>query len=218
MEAVYPPPGDAGPGYAVRYSVDYPDRDLNRLTSAFRIFTVIPIAIVLGTVAGGSFTVTTPRGAYGAAGAGGLLFFGPLLMILFCRKYPRWWFDWNQELARFTARVGAYFALMSDVYPSTDEEQYVHLDLDYPDVERDLSRGMPLVKWLLAIPHYLVLFALYIGALFAVVAAWFAVLFTGRFPRSLFDYLVGVGRWHWRVAGYAFLLVTDDYPPFSLSA
>ena len=218
MEAQYPPSSATPPEYPVRYSVDYPDRDLNRLTSAFRIFTVIPIAIVAGTVGAGSLSVTAGHhGTYGAAGAGGLLALGPLLMILFRKKYPRWWFDWNLELLRFEARVGVYFALMTDTYPSTDEHQSVHLDIDYPDVERDLGRGMPLVKWLLAIPHYLVLIALYIGAIFAVIGAWFAILFTGRFPRGLFDYLVGVGRWHNRVVGYAFVMATDTYPPFRLS-
>jgi Domain of unknown function (DUF4389) len=217
MEAQYPPASAPPPAYPVRYDVDYPDRELNRVTSFFRIFTVIPIAIVLGTVGAGTLTVTTGQARYGAAGAGGLLFFGPLLMILFRKKYPRWWFDWNLELARFQARVGVYFGLLTDTYPSTDEHQSVHLEIDYPDVERQLARGMPLVKWFLAIPHYLMLIALYIGAVFAVVGAWFAILFTGRFPRGLFDYLVGVGRWHWRVAGYAFLLATDAYPPFRLA-
>src|SRR5919197_6116531 len=127
--------------YPVNFSVDYPDRSLNRLTSAFRIFAAIPILIVLGTVNGSTWSVYTRHGtAFVTSGAGGLLFFGPLLMILFRRKYPRWWYDWNRELARFSARVGTYFALMSDTYPSTDEEQYVHLEIDYPDVERDLSR------------------------------------------------------------------------------
>ena len=219
MEAQQPPSPSAAPAaYPVRYSVDYPDRDLNRLTSAFRLFTVIPIAIVAGTVGAGSLSVTAGHhGTYGAAGAGGVLVLGPLLMILFRKKYPRWWFDWNLELLRFQARVGVYFGLMTDTYPSTDEHQSVHLDIDYPDVERDLGRGMPLVKWLLAIPHYLVLIALYIGAIFAVIGAWFAILFTGRFPRGLFDYLVGVGRWHNRVVGYAVVMATDAYPPFSLN-
>jgi hypothetical protein len=145
------------------------------------------------------------------------LFLATLLMILFRQRYPRWWFDFALELARFSTRIGAYFALLTDQYPSTVEEQNVHLQLDYPDVQRDLSRGMPIVKWLLAIPHYIVLFFLYIAAFFAVVIAWFAILFTGRYPRGLFDFVVGVTRWSLRVQSYAFLLITDRYPPFSLT-
>jgi hypothetical protein len=200
--------------YPLRYAVDYPDRPLNRLTTFFRIFTVIPIAIVLGTVAHATYGGWDDNGATYAA-AGGLLFAGPLLMILFRKKYPRWWFDWNRELLRFGNRVGLYVLLANDEYPSTDEQQYLHLDIDYPNVETDLARGMPLIKWLLAIPHYFVLFFLYIGAFFAVIFAWFAILFTGRYPRSLFDFVVGVARWHNRVIAYALILVTDKYPPFS---
>ena len=125
-------------------------------------------------------------------------------MILFRRKYPRWWFDWNLELYRFTKRVGIYLSLLDDTYPSTDEQQALRLDIHYPDVQHDLSRGMPLVKWFLAIPHYFVLFFLAIGAFFAVLFAWFAVLFTGRYPRGLFDFVEGVYRWGTRVQGYAF--------------
>ncbi|MFL5906395.1 MAG: DUF4389 domain-containing protein [Solirubrobacterales bacterium] len=205
--------------YALRYSVDYPDRELSRLTTFFRIFTIIPIAIVLQAVSGETYNFET-GGANDATvtviASGGFLIFAPLLMILFRKKYPRWWFDWNQELFRFSQRVGAYIALMSDVYPSTDEQQYVHLEIDYPNVETDLARGMPLVKWFLAIPHYIVLFFLFIAAFFSVVIAWFAILFTGRYPRSLFDFVMGVQRWALRVAAYAFILVTDKYPPFSL--
>jgi len=149
-------------------------------------------------------------------GGGGLLFFPPLLMIVFRQKYPRWWFDWNLELSRFGARFGAYLALLRDEYPSTDEEQAIHLTVDYPDVPNELNRWLPLVKWLLAIPHYIVLFFLGIGAFVAVVIAWFAIVLTGRYPRGLFDYVVGVARWGYRVAAYAFLLITDRYPPFSL--
>jgi len=152
-----------------------------------------------------------------AAGVGGLLFFGPLLMILFRKKYPRWWFDWNLELQRFSNRLLAYLALMDDRYPSTDEQQSVHLDFEYPDAARDLNRGLPLVKWLLAIPHFVVLFFLEIGAVVAVVIAWFAILFTGRYARQVFDFVEGVIRWHNRVAGYAFILITDQYPPFRLT-
>jgi len=173
--------------YPVQFSVDYPDRPLNRLTTLLRIFTAIPIAIVLGTVAGQSWSWSTSHGGYYAAGAGGLLFFGPLLMIVFRQKYPRWWFDWNLELQRFSMRVTTYVALMNDAYPSTDEHQWVHLDYRYPDVPVELNRFLPIVKWLLAIPHYIVLFFLDIGVVVAIVAAWFAIVFTGRYPRVLFD-------------------------------
>ena len=153
-----------------------------------------------------------------AIGGTGLLFLPPLLMILFRQKYPRWWFDWNLELLRFVNRVGVYFALMDDRYPSTDDHQSVHLDVAYPDAARGLNRWLPLVKWFLAIPHYVVLAVLYVGAFFALIGAWFAILFTGRYPRGLFGYVEGVIRWNNRVVGYAFILVTDDYPPFRLRA
>ena len=206
-----------GVSYPVSFSVDYPDRDLDRMTSFFRIFTIIPIGIVLASVAGGTWQWTYGNGAAGAAaGAGGLLFFGPLLMILFRQKYPRWWFDWNLELLRFSNRISVYLALMDDHYPSTDEEQSVHLDFPYPDVPLDLNRWLPLVKWFLAIPHYIVLFFLYIAMVVVVIVAWFAILFTGRYPRSMFNFVEGVIRWYNRVVGYAFILVTDRYPPFQL--
>jgi hypothetical protein len=207
-----------GAGHPVSFSVDYPDRELNRATSFFRIFAIIPIAIVLGAVAGGAWDWSYRHGGSGAAaGAGGLLFFGPLLMILFRQKYPRWWFDWNLELQRFSSRVLIYLALMDDTYPSTDDHQSVHLDYPYPDAARDLNRWLPLIKWLLAVPHYIVLFFLDIVAVVFVVVAWFAILASGRYPRGLFDFVEGVIRWHNRVIGYALTLVTDAYPPFKLS-
>jgi Domain of unknown function (DUF4389) len=205
--------------YPVQFSVDYPDRPLNRLTTVFRIFVAIPIVIVLGAVAGGTWQWSYDNGSTAVvAGTGGVLFFAPLLMILFRQKYPRWWFDWNLELQRFSNRVIAYFALMDDRYPSTDEHQSVHLDYPYPDATRDLNRWLPLVKWFLAIPHYVVLFFLGIAAFVVVIIAWFAILFTGRYPRGLFDFVEGVIRWDNRVNAYAFTLVTDKYPPFRLSA
>jgi len=208
-----------GTSYPVSFSVDYPDRALNRATTFFRIFTVIPIAIVLGTVSGGAWEWTYSNGTTGVvAGTGGLLFLAPLLMIVFRQKYPRWWFDWNLELQRFGNRVGAYLALMDDTYPATDNHQSVRLDYSYPDATQ-LNRWLPLVKfWLLAIPHYIVLIFLNIGAFFAVVIAWFAILFTGTYPRGLFDFVEGVFRWNNRVIGYAATLVTDEYPPFRLAA
>jgi hypothetical protein len=212
-------PPSAGHAYPLTFSVDFPDRGLNRLSTAFRIFTVIPIAILAAAVEGGSFGAQAGGpGARYAGGGVGILVIPVLLMLLFRRKYPRWFYDWNLQLTRFTNRIAVYFALMDDRYPSTDEEQAVHLNFPYPDAGHDLSQGLPLVKWLLAIPHYIVLFFLTIGALLAAILAWFAILFTGRYPRSLFDFIEGVFRWHNRVAAYAFLLITDRYPPFSLQA
>jgi hypothetical protein len=208
--------------YPVQLSVDYPDRPLNRLTSAFRIFTAIPILIVLGALAESNGSVTWNSGQHDTTRSGatglGFLFLAPLLMILFRQKYPRWWFDWNYNLLAFVNRVGAYCFLITDVYPATDEEQIVHLEVPYPDAKNGLNRWLPLVKWFLAIPHYVVLFFLSIGLVVAVIVAWFAILFTGRFPRGLFDYIVGVGRWGNRVTAYALILTTDDYPPFRLAA
>jgi Domain of unknown function (DUF4389) len=208
--------------YPVRFSVDYPDRDLDRVTTFFRLIVAIPILIVLGTVSGGTWQTTTTTGNTTTVtvviAAGGLLFMAPLLMILFRQKYPRWWFDWNLELMRFSYRVTTYLALMDDRYPSTDEAQGVHLDAEYPDVPRDLNRWMPLVKWFLAIPHYIVLAFLWIAAFFVVIVAWFAILFTGRYPRGMFVFVEGVLRWTVRVTAYSVLMYTDDYPPFTLEA
>jgi Domain of unknown function (DUF4389) len=213
-------------GYAARLDIDYPEK-LNRLTSVFRVLWIIPIAVIFALISGTGETVTNTV-ILNQAGeivkrtrdtAGGLLsglIAATALMILFRQRYPRWWFDFSRELVRFGYRVGAYFCLLTDQYPSTVEEQAVHLEIDYPDVPNDLNRWMPLVKWFLAIPHYIVLWFLAIGAFFAVVIAWFAILFTGRYPRGLFDYVVGVGRWGLRVNAYVALLVTDRYPPFSL--
>jgi len=201
--------------YPASLSIDYPDRTLNRLTTFFRIFTAIPIVIVIGLL--------TSAGSGGDGdggwrwGAAGLTFLPLVLMILFRQKYPKWWFDWNVALTKFSARVWAYIDLLTDVYPSTDEEQVVHIEIPYPDVKNELNRWLPLVKWLLAIPHYIVLFFLYIAAIVCLVIAWFAILFTGRYPRGLFDFVVGVSRWSLRVDAYVFLLVTDRYPPFTLN-
>ena len=202
--------------YPVKLSVDYPDRELNRLTTFFRLIVVIPIAIVLGLVGGPSFEWQGADSISYQYAAGAVLFLPTLLMILFQQKYPRWWFDWNVAMTRFAARVWAYIALLRDEYPSTDEEQAVHIEIPYPNVKEQLNYWYPLVKWFLAIPHYIVLWALGVAAVVCVVVAWFAILFTGRYPRELFDFVVGVFRWVLRVAAYAFLLTTDEYPPFSL--
>jgi Domain of unknown function (DUF4389) len=216
MESPYPVNESS---YPVTFSVDYPERQLNRVSTFFRIFAVIPIAIVAALLPGGSIAAGNYGGGTwsGSIAAGSLIFVPIVLMLLVEKKYPRWWYDWNIEVLRFLNRIGIYVALMNDRYPSTDERQSVHLDFPYPDAEQ-LSRGLPLVKWLLAIPHYIVLFFLYIGVFFSVIAAWFAILFTGRYPKGIFEFVEGTIRWHNRVVGYAFTLVTDDYPPFRLAA
>jgi Domain of unknown function (DUF4389) len=196
--------------YPATFSVDYPDRSLDKLTTFFRLFVAVPILVVVATVGGGS----SDNGRNAAAG--GVLVAGPLLMILFRRKYPRWWFDWNLELSRFAFRVAAYLALMDDRYPATDDQQSVHLGLLYPDPSR-LNRWLPLVKWFLAIPHFVALVFLGIAAFFATIVAWLSILFTGRYPRAIFTFNEGVMRWGLRVTAYALVLSTDRYPPFRLS-
>ncbi len=209
--APYPPAAR----HPLTFRVDYPDKPLNRLSTFFRFLWIIPILVIATLLTSGSISLEGTDYTWSWTTVG-ILFAPLLLMILFRKKYPRWWFDWNLHLTRFLARVWVYAALLRDDYPSTDEEQAVHLDFPYPDATQ-LSRGLPLVKWFLAIPHYIVLFFLWIGAVVCIIIAWFAILFTGKYPRSLFDYVVGVQRWSLRVEAYAFLLVTDQYPPFGLS-
>lgn len=196
--------------YPLRFEVDYAEGPRDRFSTLLRLIFAIPIGIVLGMVGGG--------GRENGGGSGGLLVLPALLMIVFRQKYPRWWFDWNVQLLRFTNRFAAYVLLLRDEYPSTDEEQAVHLAIDYPDAARDLNRWLPLVKWLLALPHYLVLAVLYIALLVVVIGAWATILVSGRYPRGLFDFVVGMMRWTNRVVAYAFLLSTDRYPPFRLGA
>ena len=213
--------------YPARLQIDYPET-LDRLTTLLRFIWIIPIAIILGLVSGAGQTVTNTvvlnqagevisRAQHTAGGLVSGLVVATALMIIFRQRYPRWWFDFAREMTRFEARVIAYAALLTDQYPSTVEEQSVHLEIDYPNVEADLNRWLPIIKWLLAIPHYIVLFVLTLASVFAVILAWLAILVTGRYPRALFDFVVGVVRWWLRVGAYAFLLVTDRYPPFSLS-
>jgi len=205
--------------YAARLQIDYPEQ-LDRFTTFVRLIWTIPIGIILGLLVGGGRSVVTVAGEQVTVAGRSItvgLAVATALMILFRQRYPRWWFDFARELTRFGARVTAYLLLLTDKYPSTVDEQSVHLEIDYPDAQRDLSRWLPLVKWFLAIPHVVVLALLMVLTVIAVVAAWFAILVTGRYPRALFDFVVGVGRWALRVQAYAALLVTDQYPPFSLS-
>jgi len=211
------PDTSSQPSYPVQFDVDYPDRELNRWSTAFRIFAAIPILIVSAAIGGLGYESWGGHTTNFTASTAGLLVLPAVLMIVFRQKYPRWWFDWNLELMRFLNRIGVYLALLDDRYPSTDERQSVMFDMPYPDAKNELNRWLPIVKWLLAIPHYVVLLFLGIAAFFVVVFAWFAIIFTGRYPRGAFDFVVGVTRWYNRVLGYAFALVTDQYPPFRLS-
>ncbi|TET14285.1 MAG: DUF4389 domain-containing protein [Dehalococcoidia bacterium] len=203
--------------YPMNLSIDYPDRNLDKLSTFFRILWAIPIWIVLALLVGTTFAWEEDPWWFQGYGIGLFVILPTLLMIVFRQKYPRWWYDWNLAIARFATRFVAYLALLRDEYPSTDEEQAVHLDIPYPNARDDLNRWLPLVKWLLAIPHYIVLWFLAIAAIVVVIVSWFAILFTGRYPKDLFDFVVGVFRWYLRVAAYAFLLTTDRYPPFRLS-
>ena len=211
----------SNPAFPARLEIEYPDRELDRLSTLFRLIAFIPIALLLGLLSGPA-TLGRPHEAAESGraivlvyGSGGILMLPTALMLLFRRKYPGWWFDWNLQLTRFSTRCLAYLALLRDEYPSTDEQQAVRLDVEDPDAT-ELNRWLPLVKWLLALPHYLALCFLSLAAVFCVIGAWFAILFTGRYPRGLFDFVVGVFRWALRVGAYAFLLTTDRYPPFTL--
>jgi hypothetical protein len=206
--------------YPVRLSVEYPDGQRNRLSVLVRIILAIPIVIISTLIAGTSqLGQMDPDWNFGRSEALLVttgLFMATALMILFRQKYPRWWFDWNLEVARFTTRISAYVLLLRDDYPSTDERQAVTVDIDYPDAKNDLNRVLPLFKWFLAIPHYIVLSVLGIAGVVVTVLGWFVILVTGEQPMWMFRFLEGLMRWGLRVSAYAFLLTTDRYPPFRL--
>lgn len=228
-----------GPGYPARLTIDYPEIDRNRGSVFLRLLFAIPVVVILSLLTDGEFDYERANGWFateqdglsyglrdsddddgdGASHIGvgaGMLFLPTLLTLLFVRRYPRWWFDWHLAFTRFSNRVLAYVALLRDEYPALEDEQAVHVDLDYPDAAQ-LGRGMPLIKWLLAVPHWICLVVLGAVAILATIVAWFAILLTGQHPRGLFDFVVGVMRWGLRVQAYALLLTTDEYPPFSLN-
>ena len=208
--------------YPVDLDVDYQEAGRNRVSVLLRLLFALPIVIVLGALSGLPGPVTV--GNSGARGGttvwigstAGIVFGATLLMLVFRHKYPAWWFEWNLNLIRFANRVFAYVFLLRDEYPSTDEEQHVHVTLPDPEGGARLNRWLPLVKWFLALPHFIVLVLLGIAAAFATLFAWIAILVTGRHPRALHDFVVGVLRWGLRVEAYAFALVVDEYPPFRL--
>lgn len=188
------PPANA---YPARFDVEYTEQR-SRVSVLFRVILVLPILIIVGLVASAAQYLTL----------------AVVLMLLFRRRYPEPWFRWALYLAQFNNRVGAYVLLLVDEYPSTTDQQRVLVEADLDETQ--LRRWMPLVKWFLAIPHFIVLVFLWIITALVVFLAWFIILITGRFPRGLFDFVVGVSRWGWRVTAYVSLLSTDRYPPFSL--
>jgi len=204
--------------YPASLSIDYPKK-LNRLTTFFRIFMVIPIYFLLIFLTGGVFNISDymEQGKDIIISTGGFVMIPTILMILIRQKYPKWWFDWNLALLKFSNRVTAYALLLRDEYPSTDEDQAIHIDIKYPDVKNELNRWLPLVKWFLALPHLIVLFFLFLAVIICTIISWVIILFTGNYPKSIFDFVVGVGRWSLRVYVYAFMLTTDQYPPTSFS-
>lgn len=196
-------------------SIDYPDRKLNRVKTFLRPILAIPILIILGGLFGAPFFWEQGMWHWKIPALPAFVIGPTALMILFKQKYPSWWFDWNLNMTRFSTRVFSYMALLTDVYPSTDDPQGVDLKLYRPNPEEDLVRWMPYLKWFLAIPHYVVLFFLNTAGTMAIVLAWFSILFTGRYPKKLFNFVVEIYHWNLRVVSYAFLFITDNYPPFS---
>jgi len=191
--------GMAAPAYPVTFNVEYPER-LSRWLIFVKWLLAIPHFLILG-VFGYLVQLTT---------------FISWFAILFTARYPRSLFGLAVMYFRWNARVTAYVALLRDEYPpfgGSSPEYPVRFDVEYPE---KLSRLLIFVKWLLAIPHILILGLLGILGIVVYVIGWFAILFTGRFPRSLFDFLVGIGRWSLRVNAY-YWLMRDEYPPFSLS-
>jgi len=185
--------------YPVTLKIDYSESS-NRLTALFRLILVIPIVIILALIS-----------TYAEA-----LFFAIAMMLLFKEKYPKWWFEWNIGITKFTYRIAAYVLLMRDEYPATDHEQSVNITIPYPDVKNDLKRWMPLVKWILVIPHIIALIFLFIGVALCTIFALLAILITGKYPKGIFDFIEGFLRWTLRVSAFALLLTTDEYPPFRL--
>ncbi|MBT4554177.1 MAG: DUF4389 domain-containing protein [Candidatus Marinimicrobia bacterium] len=199
--------------YPATLTIDYPE-NANRITVLFRLFLIIPILIILVLLSyHGAGSKQFPDESYWV----GILVIPTLLMIVFRQKYPKWWFDWNEQLIKFSFRIMSYILLLQHEYPSTDEDQGIHIKINYPNVKTELNRWMPLVKWLLVFPHLIVLFFLMIGVFTSTILAWVMILISGKYPKKMFNFVVGTLRWILKVQAYALLLITDKYPPFSLS-
>ena len=189
-------------------TVQLDNRD--RKSVLLRIFLVVPMAIFISAFT--AWSGSTEASTF----LSGLLFLPVLLALVFRGIYPSYILDFNRSLLALSTRVTAYILLLNDKYPSIEESEDVKIT--FPDVEggAKLNRYMPLVKWLLAVPLYIVgvVYAFY--GLAVLIFTWFTILFTGKMPAFSGEVLLGVTQYWNRVYGYAFLLVTDEYPSFSL--
>ncbi len=199
--------------YPVRFEAEYPEQ-LGRLSSAFRIILYIPVAIFLALVGGQAFSYSDFGDATttSVAGGGGIIL--AIWATVIVRQYvPHWLFDFQVALMRFQARAYGYLALLTDRFPAFEGEYPINFEVRYPD---KLSRWKVAIwKIITSIPHIIILIFLFLAAFVVIVIAWFAILFTGRYPQGLHTFVAGVFRWSLRVQAY-FLSLTDDYPPFSL--
>ena len=200
MEAAAPTQTAPPPEYPVRFDVEYPER-LSRWKIFVKWLLAIPHLIIV----------------YLLQIVASVMVFIAFFAILFTKKWPRGMFDFMVQIQRWTANMAAYaLLLLRDEYPpfSGDAGEYpVTLEVDY---DANLSRWQIFLKWLFVIPHLVVLLFVLLAAYVVVFIAFFAILFTGRYPRGMFDFVVGAGRWVMRVNAYAQWLMTDRYPPFSL--
>jgi hypothetical protein len=202
----------AEPSYPVSFEAEYPEQ-LGRLSSAFRIILYIPVAIFLALVGGQAFSYSDfgDVTSITLAGGGGIVL--AIWAAVLVRQYiPHWLFDFQVALMRFQARAYGYLALLTDRFPAFEGEYPINFEVSYPD---RLNRWKVAIwKIITSIPHIIILIFLYVAALVVVMIAWFAILFTGRYPQGLHTFVAGVFRWSFRVQAYIYSL-TDEYPPFS---
>jgi len=194
----------------IETQIDVSLTERNRLTAFFRLILVVPAFIFIS-----SFAPTASFSDDGSAILAGLLALPAALAIVVRQVYPSYVLAFNEAVLSLQTRVDAYLLLLSDQYPSIEENDVV--SVTFPEVDaKQLNRWLPLVKWLLALPLYLVGIVYFIYAALLTLLGWFSILFTGNYPEVCAEGVVGTIAYWNRVAGYAFLLVTDEYPTFSL--
>jgi len=185
--------------------------DRNRLTAFFRLVIVMPVAIYVSAFAIDS--ISTDTWGYSL---GGLIFLPTLLALVFRGIYPSYALAFNHALISLETRVNAYALLLTDDYPSIEENDIVKITLPEVGEGSQLNRYLPLIKWFLAIPLYVMAIIYLVYGLFLTLFAWLSILFSGKYPVWCADAMVGILAFYNRVYGYAFILITDEYPSFSL--